>query len=54
MKTLLATLLTLGCVGSALAQIHTETVEYKDTGDTVLQGYAAYDEAIPGKRPGDG
>lgn len=33
------------------AEIHTEAVEYKD-GDTVLQGYLAYDTAVSGKRPG--
>jgi dienelactone hydrolase len=37
---------------SIRAQVHTETVEYKD-GDTVLEGYLAYDDAIiKGKRPG--
>src|SRR5580700_9125922 len=37
---------------SVRAQVHTETVEYKD-GDTVLEGYLAYDDAIiKGKRPG--
>ncbi|MDB6018696.1 MAG: Dienelactone hydrolase [Pedosphaera sp.] len=50
MKTLLATLLTLGCVLTVRAQVHTETIEYKD-GDTVLEGYSAYDESIQGKRP---
>lgn len=30
---------------NVLAAIHTETVEYKD-GDTVLEGYLAYDEGI--------
>src|SRR5271170_514170 len=34
------------------AQVHTETVEYKD-GDVVLEGFLAYDDAIiKGKRPG--
>jgi dienelactone hydrolase len=33
------------------AKLHTETVEYKE-GDTVLEGYLAYDDAIKGKRPG--
>jgi len=33
------------------AAIHTETVEYKQ-GDTTLEGFVAYDDAIPGKRPG--
>lgn len=35
----------------AHAAIHTETVEYKD-GDTILEGYLAYDDAIETKRPG--
>jgi len=33
------------------AAIHTETVEYKQ-GDTTLEGFVAYDDAIQGKRPG--
>lgn len=51
MKILLSTLITLGCVLVARAQLHTEAVEYKD-GDTTLEGYLAYDEGIKGKRPG--
>jgi dienelactone hydrolase len=52
MKTLLATFVTLGCVLAARAQLHTEAVEYKD-GDTVLEGYLAYDESAgKEKRPG--
>jgi dienelactone hydrolase len=35
----------------ALAAIHTEVVEYKH-GDVVLEGFLAYDDALPGKRPG--
>jgi dienelactone hydrolase len=31
--------------------IHTETVEYKQ-GDTMLEGFLAYDDSISGKRPG--
>lgn len=34
----------------ALAAVKTQAVEYKD-GDTVLEGYLAYDDALPGKRP---
>ena len=42
----------LGCALAARAQVHKEAVEYKD-GDTVLEGYLAYDDAIiKGKRPG--
>jgi dienelactone hydrolase len=32
------------------AKIHTETIEYKQ-GDTALEGYLAYDDAIQGARP---
>ncbi len=34
-----------------MAQIHTESIEYKD-GDVVLEGYIAYDESFTGVRPG--
>ena len=51
MKSLVTTLLTVGCALAAAAQIHTETIEYRD-GDTVLEGYLAYDASIQGKRPG--
>ncbi len=52
MKTLFATLITLGCVLSSRAQLHMEAVDYKD-GDTALEGYLAYDDtAASGKRPG--
>ncbi|HJT24154.1 MAG TPA: dienelactone hydrolase family protein, partial [bacterium] len=37
--------------GSVYAKVVTQTVDYKD-GDTVLEGYLAYDDSIPGKRPG--
>jgi dienelactone hydrolase len=51
MKKLLITLITLGSIMGARAQLHTETVDYKD-GDTVLEGYLAYDDsAVKGKRP---
>ncbi len=33
------------------AAVHTETVEYRH-GDTVLEGYLAYDDALTGPRPG--
>lgn len=33
------------------AELHTETVGYRH-GDTMLEGYLAYDNAIKGKRPG--
>ncbi len=47
---MITTMLTMGCALAAGAQIHTETIEYRD-GDTVLEGYLAYDAAIQGKRP---
>src|ERR1700691_1082649 len=37
--------------GTARADIKTQWVDYKQ-GDTELQGYLAYDDAITGKRPG--
>jgi dienelactone hydrolase len=51
MVKLILTVLVLACAGSARAGIHTQTVEYKQ-GDTTLEGFVAYDDAIPGKRPG--
>ncbi|MGO8929041.1 MAG: dienelactone hydrolase family protein [Limisphaerales bacterium] len=51
MKRLIPTLVTLGTALTAQAQIHTETIEYKQ-GDTVLEGYLAYDASIKGPRPG--
>lgn len=37
--------------GSAFAEIKTEVIEYKD-GETVLEGFVAYDDAKTGARPG--
>jgi len=37
--------------GRADAKVHSQLVEYKQ-GDTVLDGYLAYDDAAKGKRPG--
>lgn len=37
--------------GIASAEIKTQVIEYKQ-GDTVLEGFLAYDDAVPGKRPG--
>lgn len=34
-----------------IAEIRTETIEYKD-GDTVMEGYLAYDSKLAAKRPG--
>ena len=38
-------------VGYARAEIRTQVIEYKQ-GDTVLEGFLAYDDATQGKRPG--
>jgi len=46
--TLLAALV---CASTAQAVVRTATVDYKD-GETVLEGYLAYDDAVKGKRPG--
>src|SRR5258708_4757469 len=37
--------------GPLFAGIKTKAIDYKD-GDTALQGYLAYDDAVKGKRPG--
>jgi dienelactone hydrolase len=41
----------LGCALAARGQLHSEMIEYKE-GDTVLEGYLAYDSSIKGPRPG--
>ena len=55
MKFLLSVLLTPAVVllssAHVLAAIKTKTIEYKQ-GNTVLEGYLAYDDAIKVKRPG--
>ena len=51
MKPLLSTCLSLALAASARAAIHTETVEYRQ-GDTVLEGWVAWDDAVAGQRPG--
>lgn len=48
---LFASLLTYLSSSVAQAEIETRWVDYKE-GDTTLQGYLAYDDNIPGKRPG--
>jgi dienelactone hydrolase len=48
---LLVTLFACVFAFTAEAKIRTETVEYND-GDTVLEGYLAYDDAAKGKRAG--
>ncbi|MBI3549187.1 MAG: dienelactone hydrolase family protein [Elusimicrobia bacterium] len=47
--TIPAALLLLASVAGAA--VKTESIDYKD-GDVVLEGYAAWDDAAPGKRPG--
>ncbi|MGE5299749.1 MAG: dienelactone hydrolase family protein [Acidobacteriota bacterium] len=52
MKVLLfLTLFAFAFAFAAEAKVRTETVEYRD-GDTVLEGYLAYDDGMKGKRPG--
>jgi len=51
MKTPILSILALAGALTAQAQLHTETIEYKQ-GDTTLEGWLAYDTAIKGKRPG--
>src|SRR4030042_3239292 len=51
MKYLVSIIFILFMATNVQAKLHTETVEYKE-GDTVLEGYLAYDDAIKGKRPG--
>ncbi|MDD5772692.1 MAG: dienelactone hydrolase family protein [bacterium] len=51
MKNLLITGLLLLWTINVSAKLHTEVIEYKH-GDTVLEGYLAYDDSIKGKRPG--
>lgn len=43
--------LVLGLATSAHAKVKTQLVEYKQ-GDTVLEDYMAWDDAVKGKRPG--
>jgi dienelactone hydrolase len=51
MRYLLSIIFILFLVTNVHAKLHIETIEYKE-GDTVLEGYLAYDDAIKGKRPG--
>ncbi len=50
MKTLICILTVAASTAGAQAAIKTENVEYKD-GDTVLEGYLAYDSSLQGKQP---
>jgi dienelactone hydrolase len=51
MKNLLSLMAVLLCAMNLRGAIHTEIVDYKQ-GDTILEGYLAYDDSISGKRPG--
>lgn len=51
MRPLALSLVALVCAHSAFAAVKTEVVEYKD-GDTVLEGYVAYDDSISKPTPG--
>lgn len=51
MKTPTTAWIALACALTVRAGIHTETIEYKH-GDTTLEGFLAYDDAIKGPRPG--
>ncbi len=51
MKNLISTLLVLIYAMTARAAIQTKTVEYKQ-GGTALEGFVAWDDALPGVRPG--
>jgi dienelactone hydrolase len=51
MKKIILFIIALAGAFAAEAKIVTQTVEYKQ-GDTTLEGYLAYDDAIAGKRPG--
>ena len=51
MKYLFTILFTVLLAANVHAAIRTQSVEYKQ-GDTVLEGYLAYDDAVKGVRPG--
>ena len=51
MKKMLLILFAISATLLARADIHTETIEYKQ-GETVLAGFLAYDQAQTGPRPG--
>jgi dienelactone hydrolase len=51
MKCMALVLVLLLIAGTAQARLVTRTVEYRQ-GETVLEGYLAYDDAVSGKRPG--
>src|SRR5512138_1081469 len=47
----LAALLACAAAATAEAKVQTKEIEYKQ-GDTPLQGFLAWDDAAPGRRPG--
>jgi len=51
MKTILSTAMAAVCAVSVQGAIQTKTVEYKQ-GDTTLEGFVAWDDALAGVRPG--
>jgi dienelactone hydrolase len=51
MKLLILIALALGWAAAAQAAVQTKVIEYHH-GDVVLEGYLAYDDAMPQKRPG--
>src|SRR6516165_2922219 len=51
MKRILSVIIAAICAVSVHAAIQTKTVEYKQ-GDTTLEGFVAWDDAISGPRPG--
>ncbi|MDX1953811.1 MAG: dienelactone hydrolase family protein [Verrucomicrobiota bacterium] len=51
MKRIILLGLLFASLAIARAEIHTESVDYKQ-GDTTLEGYLAYDKSVSGKRPG--
>ena len=50
-KWLILLIVTVFWAVNAQATIRTDVIDYKH-GDTILEGYLAYDDAIQGKRPG--
>src|SRR5207244_6486735 len=50
-KKLIIAFALVASVPTAQAAIHTETVDYKQ-GDTALEGFLAYDDAVASRRPG--
>ena len=51
MKNLLSSVCLVAWATAAHAELHKETIEYKQR-DTTLEGFLAYDTAVTGRRPG--